>query len=393
MSPQANDACPACGAADLTPFYRADQIPTQSCRLSRNPASAAAWPRADLELALCSACGFITNRLFDAAQVAYDAAYEDQQCYSATFDDFARGLAQRLMDRHDLRGRSILDIGCGKGDFLRLLCELGDNTGIGIDPAVIPQRQQGAVAGRITWLRDTYGPQHADLDFDWVCCRHTLEHIHPVRTFLATLRAAIGERDVGVFFEVPDAGRVLAQASFEDIYYEHCSYFTAGALARLFRRCGFRIQHLYRGFGDQYLMVEARPVEDQERDSIANEEESPAQCREAVAAFRSDVVDKLERRREQVRAFSRSPFAIWGSGSKCVSFLCAFDWEGAPTVVDINPHRHGLYLPGSAIRIEPPDVLREKPPSWVLAMNSQYREEIEAHLQAMGLTDMPVDAL
>jgi hypothetical protein len=47
----------------------------------------------------------------------------------------------------------------------------------------------------------------------------------------------IGERDdTAVFFETPDAKRVLAEGAFWDIYYEHCSYFsperTPGCFAR-----------------------------------------------------------------------------------------------------------------------------------------------------------------
>ena len=45
-----------------------------------------------------------------------------------------------------------------------------------------------------------------------------------------------------VFFELPDTERVLTEAAFWDIYYEHCSYFTPGSLARLFRRTGFEPQ-------------------------------------------------------------------------------------------------------------------------------------------------------
>ena len=47
-----------------------------------------------------------------------------------------------------------------------------------------------------------------------------------------------------VFFEVPDTMRILREGAFWDIYYEHCSYFTPGSLARRFRRTGFDINEL-----------------------------------------------------------------------------------------------------------------------------------------------------
>ena len=47
--------------------------------------------------------------------------------------------------------------------------------------------------------------------------------------------------DTCVFFQVPDVLRVLEEEAFWDIYYEHCSYFSVGSLARLFRRAGFDV--------------------------------------------------------------------------------------------------------------------------------------------------------
>ena len=63
-----------------------------------------------------------------------------------------------------------------------------------------------------------------------------------VGEFIATIRRSIGERpDTVVFFQIPNARYVLCDVAFWDIYYEHCSYFTPGSLARLFRRSGFEV--------------------------------------------------------------------------------------------------------------------------------------------------------
>ena len=67
-----------------------------------------------------------------------------------------------------------------------------------------------------------------------------LEHVADPGTFLDTLRAAIGPNGAA-YFEVPDALYTLRDLGIWDLIYEHCSYFPAQAVERLFHRHGFGI--------------------------------------------------------------------------------------------------------------------------------------------------------
>ena len=89
-------------------------------------------------------------------------------------------------------GKTALEIGCGKGEFLVALCERTGCAGIGIDPGYRPERTHSSAASRLTFIQDFYGPQYSDLKADYVCCRHTLEHIDDVLGFMQLVREAIG---------------------------------------------------------------------------------------------------------------------------------------------------------------------------------------------------------
>ncbi len=380
-------SCPCCGSNRLADFYEVRDIPIHSCILTATRDEALAFPRRDRKLANCAECGFVANVLFDAASMRYGAHYEDQQVFSSTFNAFARELARKLVDRYDLRGKRIVEIGCGKADFLSLLCDLGGNCGTGIDPAVVPERLSPRHAGSVTLLREPYGETHIALDADFICCRHTLEHIPDPAVFVDTMRRAIGERtDVHVLIEVPDATRVLDGAAFEDIYYEHCSYFTPGSLGRLLRDGGFEIVDLYRAYGDQYLLIEARPV-DVKSTRVHALEETPAQVNDMVRRF----VDRVHGRRQQwlqrIAHADQRRLAIWGSGSKCVSFVTTLRCvDRVGCIVDVNPHRHGRFIPGIGTAVSPPETLVEIRPQQVLVMNRLYRDEIAGQIDGMGLT-------
>src|SRR5439155_27046572 len=131
------------------------------------------------------------------------------------------------------------------------------------------------------------------------------------------------------FFEVPDVTRVLKEGAFWDIYYEHCSYFTLGSLARLFRSCGFDVLDLARAFDDQYLLLEARLANGasvpslRRQDSVREDgiEQEAEDVRNFAEKYRATLAE-WKRRFEIFRERGQRA-AIWGSSSKCVGFLSA----------------------------------------------------------------------
>jgi SAM-dependent methyltransferase len=346
------------------------------------------FPRGDIALGFCRECGFISNVAFNPSMLDYSLVYEDQQCFSSIFNAYAQGLAKRLVEKYNLRNKDILEIGCGKGDFLALLCELGHNCGVGIDPAYTEGRIRSSVSDCLTFIRDYYSERYADYHGDFVCCRHTLEHIQNTKEFVNSVRTAIGDcLDTIVFFEVPDVTRVLREVAFWDVYYEHCSYFSLGSLARLFRLCKFGITYLSKDFDDQYLLIEARPVRETS-DKILETEEKVEDTAKYVKHFSAHYRDKMahwKSRMREIHADQRRA-VIWGSGSKCVSFLTTLGIKDEiEYVVDVNPYRHGKFIPGAGKKIMPPGFLKEYKPDVTIVMNPVYCNEIRRMLADMGV--------
>ncbi|NJO41198.1 MAG: methyltransferase domain-containing protein [Cyanobacteria bacterium RU_5_0] len=384
----ANHTCPNCGHKGLAIFYEVHQVPVHSCLMLSTEQAALDFPRGDIILGFCDRCGFVTNLIFDPKWSAYAPNYEDQQSFSPTFNQFAIDLANHLIEKYDLHNKDIVEIGCSKGDFLLLLCELGNNRGIGIDPSALPGRVKSAAADRVTFIQDYYSEQHAEHVGDFVCCRHTLEHIQPTAKFLRTVRRSIGDRlNTAIFFEIPDTVRVLRDLAFEDIYYEHCSYFTPGSLARLFRNCGFEVTDLYLAYDQQYLLIEALPVATPSTKVLPLEEELE-QTIHYVQHFATHIEAKLNHWKQHLQRMQQEGkrVVIWGSGSKCVAFLTTLGMKDQiQYVVDINPHRHGKFVPGIGKQIMSPEFLKDYKPDQIIVMNSIYCNEIQRMLSNMNV--------
>jgi SAM-dependent methyltransferase len=349
---------------------------------------AVGFPRGDLRVGFCGACGFVTNTAFDVSLNAYSTDYEESQAFSPRFRAFAEELAQRWIDTYDIRGKTVLEIGCGKGSFLQTICDLGDNKGIGVDPTARYDRLDDP-DGRISLVQDLYSEKYSDLAADVVICRHTLEHIHPVGDFMRTVRAAIGDRpDSVVLFELPDVQRVLDDLGFWDVYYEHCSYFSAGSLARLFRRTGFEVLDVRREYDDQYLTIDARPSTVPAPGTPLPIEDDLATLAASVERFATELPPRLEAWRRRLRDIKAGGgrSVVWGGGSKGVTYVNTLQvGDAIDCLVDINPFMQGKYIAGAGNEIVAPERLTEVRPDVVFLMNPIYVDEVRADLDRLGI--------
>ena len=379
--------CPSCGA-DMKPFYTFRDVPVNSCILLSTPEEAKGYPRGDIALGLCNACGFICNLAFVSELAEYSGRYEETQGYSPTFQRFHHALARELVERYKLHDKTVLEIGCGKAEFLALLCELGPNCGLGFDPGYDEKRGVLQNMPNTRVIKDFYSGKYADHKADFVCCKMTLEHIQDTAEFVNFNRQAMNPNQASVLYlQVPESLRIIRDCACEDIYYEHCSYFTAGSLARLFRAQGLDVLRVYTGYEEQYLAIEAQLAENPTGARLQEEDDL-----EVIRGFVSSFPERCNTRISHWQAMleelaSSGPVVLWGSGSKAVSFLSAVDIHGLVNrVVDINPYRQKHYMPGTAQTIIAPQELSDDPPVAVIIMNPVYRSEVTESLHEMGLS-------
>lgn len=379
-------SCPVCDSGDIEVFVSLLDIPVYCNVLWPTREEAVSAARGDMRLGFCRGCTHIFNTVFDPALITYSEDYENSLHFSPRFRAYAEALAKQLIDTHDLRGKVMVDLGCGQGDFLKLVCKLGGVRGIGLDPTLDGEAGSRRNDGPITFITDSYSERYADLEADLVCCRQVLEHLGAPRDMLATVRRAVsGRPQTGIFYEVPNALYTLRDMGIWDLIYEHISYFTPKSLTRVFELSGFDVRGLREVYDGQYLCL----------DAVLSPEGAPptaAEDTDGVAALVARFAGEYDRLmlgwRDRLAAMAQDGrrAVIWGAGSKGVSFLNAVKaGDNVACVVDISPRKHGLHVAGSGHKVVAPEALRAEKPDMVVIMNPIYRGEIETSVRDLGL--------
>ena len=380
--------CPVCREENISVFLEIKQVPIYCNLLLSTRDEALNAPRGDIRLGFCRACGHIYNLLYDPKRIGYTVAYENRLDVSSRFRRYATNLATRLINDYDLHKKTVIDIGCGSGQFLKLLCELGQNHGIGFDPGYAPVPSEAQEPSRVTFVRDVYSESYSHYAADFFCCRHVLEHIHDPVQLLKRLRRTIGNREnTAVFFEVPNVLATLRDLAIWDIIYEHCSYFSRLSLIQLFTLCGFNVRCIAETFEKQYLTIEASPGNPSAYRKHIQPEDFEIMARE-VNIFSYRYLRKITACKEQMERIQRvgRRTVIWGAGSKGVTFLNILGIRNQiEYAVDINPLKQGGYIAGTGQEIVSPDFLRNYQPDVVVVMNAVYEAEIRNQTEAMDL--------
>ena len=216
--------------------------------------------------------------------------------------------------------------------------ELGiTNSRAGIE--TIQQRLQPESARR---FREQYGP--ADL----VIARHVLEHTHNPRAFMQALRELVNPTGY-IVCEIPDCAAPFELLDYTVLWEEHSLYFSEATLRQCLMAGGFHIEAVqkYPAPYEIAIVAIARPAPVGESFAKTSAKSGPARAFAEAYPGRRQLLHTLlgEWRHD-------GKIALFGAGHHAAMFTNLLGTaDQIEFVVDDNPHKRGLRMPGSRLPI------------------------------------------
>ena len=376
--------CPVCNSNLIAPFLVRGSVPVHQNLVMADIISALQINRGNLTIAVCEDCGFIFNQDFDGSKLSYGKEYDNTQTYSPSFESYISELARSLIYDKNVQNCSVVEVGCGKGSFLRKLVESEEwgNTGYGFDPSYVGA--ETVLDGRLKFEKRYYDSECANIHADVVVCRHVIEHIpDPLSLLFSVRQALVRSPHARVFFETPCVEWILRNQVIWDFFYEHCSYFTAESLATAFEVSGFQVESVEHIFEGQYLWLEATIAA--QKPAVTKKPGFISILANQFATSERELISKWEIKIQELA--SQGKVALWGAGAKGVTFanLIDPDRKWIDCIIDLNPNKQGKYIPGTAHPIVRYQDIADRGITTAILMNPNYHQENLVLLKASNL--------
>ena len=311
----------------------------------------------DIALCVCKSCGLVQ---LDSEPVFYYKDVIRAGGYSTTMERLRCSQYDEFIDLCKLENEKILELGCGAGEFLSILCKYPVKAyGIEHNESLVQKARQ---AGLEVEKDFPESEEHIfkNAPFKAFTSFNFLEHQPKPLTYLRAIYNNLEEEGYGLI-TVPSFEYILEQNSFYEIIPDHIAYYSMDSIKTLLSYAGFCVLKEERVNRDTLALI----VKKREKPDLS-----------ALISQKEDIKNEVYSLIETYKKDNKK-IAIWGASHQGFTLCATLNLKDKiEFIIDSAPFKQGLYAPASHIPIISPSEASKRELSAILIVAPGYTDEI-----------------
>jgi len=310
----------------------------------------------DLTVCQCSKCGLIQ---LDNDPVYYFKDVIRSGSVSKEVRKFRRHQFQEFVDEYQLKGKKILEVGCGRGEYLDFMNETGAIS-FGLEhrkESVEECRAKGLSVIQGFLNNPVQKIENGPFDAFYIC--NFLEHFDEPSKALQAIAFNLKDDGIGIV-EVPNTDLLLQDKCFYKFTLEHLLNFTQETLKSSLQLNGFEViscNPIRHGSPLSAIVRKRKRLDFSEFDN--NQKQLHIEINSFIEQFGSEKI------------------AIWGAGHYTFGLLSALNIEDKiKYLLDSATFKQGRHSPKTHVPIVAPETLKSDPVKGVLVLAAGYSDEV-----------------
>lgn len=337
-----------------------------------------------LNVFLCENCLLVQIPEYKNAKEIFSKNYVYFSSYSQTWLNHAQNYAREITKKLNLNRKSqVIEIAANDGYLLQFFKDL-NIPNLGIEPTSSTAkiaRQKG-----IEIIEDFFSSKLAQNlpKADLIIGNNVIAHIPQIRDFVKGVRIAL--KDSGVAnFEFPHILNLIKYNQFDTIYHEHFYYYSLHAIMDLFARerlfiYDVDILETHGGSLRIYASKQNKPISKNIKKVLLCEKKAHLDSAIGYKNLQKNankikldflaLLLKIKQENKRIVGFGAA-----AKGNTLLNF-CGVKNDFIDFVVDSNPHKQNLLLPGSHIKVLDKSALKDARADFVWIPTWNIKDEI-----------------
>lgn len=394
MSYKILSACRVCGSKDLTEFLDLGLMPLSNNLCSVADEEPARYP---LTVLFCGNCNLSQLSIIVDPFTLF-GHYVYRSSISNSYVSHCREMAKQLQTRYGLTADSfVIDIAGNDGALLAEFKSVIGCKVLNVDPA---ENLAAINADKDIKMFNTFWGLPAAKHLinthfqkaDAITATNVFAHVDNVREFLEAVKLVLKPEGV-LILEFPYLMDTIGKGQFDQIYFEHLSYFSIKPLRWVCTGLDLHINKIERldiHGGSVRVTISQTPDFKNRDEEIYNSCEMYGNYGELFKylLFADEVKNTIHRFRHSLKALVADNVKIgaFGASAKGNTLLnCAgITYPDISYIIDQTPEKMGKYSPGTNIPIYPLNILLFDQPEYMILLAWNFKDECISKLREAG---------